>query len=208
MAAAIVTRFDRTGGGARARRSFVVAAVLLGATAAVPAASTQPVPVTVRTERGVYHVAASFTTRQPMAVAHAVLTDYEQIPRFMPDVRSSRVLERGADRAVVEQEAVARVLFFSKQVRLVLEVQEAPASIRFRDRSGHSFVSYEGTWTLREQDGHAVIGYQLRAEPGFDVPEFILTRLLRRDAGRMIERLQAEITARAARPGPAASVAR
>ena len=208
MATAIVTRLDRTGGRASVRQFVVMTALLLISTAAVPAASTQPGPISVHGDRGVYRVAASFVTAQPMAVAHAVLTDYERIPRFMPDVRSSRVLERGSGRAVVEQEAVARVLFFSKQVRLVLDVQEAPAEIHFRDRSGASFVRYEGTWTLREQDGHAVIGYELLAEPGFDVPEFILTRLLKRDAGRMIERLQAEITARAARPAAGAPAAR
>jgi hypothetical protein len=199
MAAAIVVdRCNMAGGRACARQSFVVAALLLASTVGVPAANAQPMPVSVHVERGVYHVAATFTTRQPIAIARAVLTDYERIPRFMPDVRSSRVLERSGDRAVVEQEAVARVLFFSRQVRLVLEVQEAPASIRFRDRSGTSFVRYEGTWTLRDEDGHAVIGYELLAEPGFAVPEFMLTRLLKRDAGRMIERLQAEIAARAA----------
>lgn len=208
MAPAPVTRLDRTGGRVSARQFFVVAALQLASTVAVPAASTQPGPVSVRGDGGVYRVAASFVTPQPMAVVHAVLTDYERIPQYMPDVRSSRVLERGTGRAVVEQEAVARVLFFSKQVRLVLDVQEAPAAIHFRDRSGASFVRYEGAWTLREQDGHAVIDYQLLAEPGFEVPEFILTRLLRRDAGRMIERLQAEITARAARPAAGASVAR
>lgn len=196
--AAVVGRARRntTGGGPPLRRSFVVAGLILATGLTLPAASTQPVPVTVRGERGVYRVAASFATPQPMTIAHAVLTDYEQIPRFMPDVRTSRVVERGTDRAVVEQEAVARVLFFSKQVRLVLEVQEAPASIRFRDRSGQSFVRYEGQWTLGEQDGHAVIGYELLAEPGFDVPEFILTRLLKRDAGRMIDALRTEIAAR------------
>jgi hypothetical protein len=198
MAAVIgADRVDPTGGGACLRRSFVVAALLSAAASSVPAASTQPAPVSVRGDRGIYRVAATFATPQPMAVAHAVLTDYERIPRFMPDVRSSRVLERGADRVVVEQEAVARVLFFSRQVRLVLEVQEGPANIRFRDRSGQSFIRYEGQWTLREQDGHALIGYELLAEPDFDVPEFILTRLLKRDAGRMIERLQAEIADRA-----------
>jgi Polyketide cyclase / dehydrase and lipid transport len=201
MAAVVIDdRLTATGGGVCLGRSFVVAALVLSSVA-VPAASIQPGPVSVRGDRGVYHVAATFATPQPMAVAHAVLTDYERIPRFMPDVRSSRVIERGADRAVVEQEAVARVLFFSKPVRLVLEVQETPANIRFRDRSGQSFIRYEGQWTLREQDGHALIGYELLAEPGFDVPAFILTRLLRRDAGRMIERLQREIAARgAARP--------
>jgi carbon monoxide dehydrogenase subunit G len=202
MATATVTaRLDPTGGRPRVRRPFVVAALLLAATAGVPAAGTEPGPISVRGDRGVYHVAATFSTAQPVAVAHAVLTDYERIPRYMPDVQRSRVLERGLDRAVIEQEAVARVLFFSKRVRLVLEVQEAPATIRFRDRSGASFVRYEGTWTLREQDGRAVIGYELLAEPGFDVPAFVLIRLLKRDAARMIERLQAEIAARAVRQG-------
>jgi hypothetical protein len=202
MAADVGTnRLNGTGGRASARQFCVVAVLLLHAIVAVPAASTQPAPVTVRGDRGVYHVTAAFATPEPIAVAHAVLTDYEQIPRFMPDVRRSRILERGTGRALVEQEAVARVLFFSKQVHLLLDVHEAPAHIRFRDRSGQSFVRYEGQWTLRDQDGHALIGYQLMAEPGFDVPEFILTRLLKRDAGRMIERLRAEIAARGGRAG-------
>ena len=57
-------------------------------------------------------------TPQSSAVAHDVLTDYEAIPRFMPDVQSSRIVERGAASIVVEQEAVARVLFFSKRIHL------------------------------------------------------------------------------------------
>ena len=60
------------------------------------------VAVTVEGSRGLYRVTASFATPQPASVGHAVLTDYEQIPRFLPDVRSSRVLERRADRTVVE----------------------------------------------------------------------------------------------------------
>jgi len=149
----------------------------------------------VRRECGVYHVWATFATAQPLEVAHAVLTDYERMPRFMPDVRSSRILERVADGAVIEEEAVTRVLFFAKPIRLVLEVQEAPTTIRFRERSGESFVRYEGQWTLREQDGHTLIGYELLAEPAFDAPEFMLRHLLRREVDQMIERLQAEIAA-------------
>lgn len=187
-----------TGGGGCLRRSFVVAGLFLLASLGASAASAQPVPVDVREDHGVYRVATQFTAPQSIAVARDVLTDYERIPRFMPDVRTSRVLERQAGRAVVEQEAVARVLFFSRQVRLVLEVQEDPGTIRFSDRSGHSFTRYEGQWTLCEQDGHVRIGYELLAHPSFDVPEFILTRLLKRDAMRMIQALRAEIAARAA----------
>lgn len=181
--------------------SMLLTLTLLGAPASAssPASGSSPAAatgVTVREEGGVYHVAAMFSTPQPMTVAHAVLTDYEQIPRFMPDVRASRIIERGDGRLVVEQEAVARILFFSKRVRLLLDVESAPATIRFRDRSGESFRRYEGVWTLTERDGHATVSYALTAQPAFDVPEFILTRLLSRDASRMIERLRAEMAAR------------
>ena len=175
-----------------------MAALVALAASAAGAAESQPTSVTVHEERGVYRVAASFVTPQSSAVAHDVLTDYEAIPRFMPDVESSRIVERRATSIVVEQEAVAHVLFFSKRIRLRLEVRAEPGRIRFRDQCGQSFTSYEGTWTLSERDGHALVTYELLARPAFDVPEFLLTRLLKRDADRMIRRLQTEMAARAA----------
>jgi ribosome-associated toxin RatA of RatAB toxin-antitoxin module len=190
-------RSTTTGRRAHARQSFVVAALFVASMACGSTASSQTVPVSVQGERGLYRVSAAFTTPEPAAIAHAVLTDYEQIPRFLPDVLSSRVLERDATRTVVAQEAVAKVLFFSKRVRLVLEIRETPALIAFRDRSGESFLRYEGQWTLGDDHGRTLITYQLTAQPRFDVPDFILSRLLKRDAERMIARLKAEIAARA-----------
>jgi carbon monoxide dehydrogenase subunit G len=154
--------------------------------------------VTVREEKGVYTVSARFEVAQPPSVALAVLTDYEQIPRFMPDVEASVVRERGAGGVVVEQEAVARLMMFSKRLHLVLEIEERPDALIFNDRCGLSFVRYEGAWRLSQHDGHTTITYELAAEPSFDVPAFVLKRLLRRDSGRMIEGLQREIAARAA----------
>ena len=50
-------------------------------------ADTGPAPsVTVREERGVYLVSARFHVSEPPAIALAVLTDDENIPRFLPDV--------------------------------------------------------------------------------------------------------------------------
>jgi ribosome-associated toxin RatA of RatAB toxin-antitoxin module len=199
---ATVIRDDRsvtTGGRVSARQSCVVAALFVASMLCVLPASGQSVPVRVRGEDGLYRVTATFATPQQAAIGHAVLTDYEHIPDFLPDVLSSRVIERDAERTIVAQEAVAKVLFFSKRVRLVLEVRETPATIAFRDRGGESFVRYEGRWTLRDDDGGALIGYELIAQPRFEVPDFILTRLLKRDAERTIERLRAEIATRAAR---------
>lgn len=156
-----------------------------------------PAPdVTVREERGVYSVSARFAVPQAPSVALAVLTDYEAIPRFLPNVKTSIVRKRTAGLVVVEQEAVARMMMFSKRVHLVLEITEGPDTIRFRDRCAVSFSQYEGSWRLVARDGGTEISYALTAQPSFEVPDFILKRLLKRDASRMIERLAREMAAR------------
>jgi ribosome-associated toxin RatA of RatAB toxin-antitoxin module len=150
--------------------------------------------VIVREQDGMYHVAATFSVAQSAPVIVSVLTSYEQIPRYMPDVRSSRVIGRREGVAVVEQEAVARVMMFSKRVHLVLEVSEGEQTIRFRDRCGKSFAHYEGAWTLTAKSPERVeVRYELAAKPSFDVPEFLLKRLLKRDAQEMIRRLRDEM---------------
>ena len=177
---------------------FPLLVLLFGAAAShvLVAAIDPETHVTVREERGVYTVAARFDIPQPPSVAFAVLTDYAQIPRFMPGVVSSTVWERSSDRALVEQEAVSHMMMFSKRVHLLLEVRESADHIRFRDVAGRSFSSYEGAWRLAREDGRTVVSYELRADPSFDVPEFLLKRLLRRDARIMIERLRGEMAAR------------
>ncbi len=169
------------------------------------AATTPPPPpdVKVAARDGLYHVTATFSVSQSASVAFAVLTDYEQIPRFMPDVRKSQVLERRGGAIVVEQEAVAHMMMFSKRLHLVLEIEEAPHVIQFQDRCGQSFERYEGAWRISEGEAQVQIGYALTAKPKFDVPEFLLKRLLKRDAQTMIERLRGEIARRAKAAGVA-----
>ena len=156
--------------------------------------------VSVRDDRGVYVVSARFSVGEPVAVVRAVLTDYEQIPRFMPGVSTSRVLERGEGHARIEQEAVSRFMMFSKRVHLVLDITEETAAIRFRDRCGRSFTSYEGVWTITGHGDRTEIEYALTASPAFDVPGFVLRRLLDRDARAMIEGLRSEMAIRAMAP--------
>jgi ribosome-associated toxin RatA of RatAB toxin-antitoxin module len=179
-----------------ARRLLLFTAIYI-ATAGVSADPVVDDRVDVREAGGVYKVSAAFAVSESADTVVAVLTDYERIPRFMPDVQISRVLERTTSGAVVEQEAVSRFMMFSKRVHLVLEVREAAGLIRFRDRSGSSFESYEGSWSISQHDSLTAIDYQLSARPSFEVPGFVLKRLFKRDAAQLIDRLKAEITARA-----------
>ena len=177
-------------------------AAIIGLLAGVTAPASKPgvePTVTVTEERGVYSVTARFVVPQSPPVVLAVLTDYEQIPRFMPGIRTSVVLERVPGRVVVEQEAVSGVMTFSKRVHLVLEITERADALVFRDRCGRSFTRYEGRWRTAERDGATEVVYELVAQPSFGVPEFVLKRVLKRDSARMIEQLQRQISAASSR---------
>lgn len=154
--------------------------------------------IAVTESAGVYRVTAEFTVPAPAGIVTSVLMDVERIPEFMPDVTTSQVLERSGSGLVVEQEAAATFLMFRKRIHLVLDVSAGDDSIRFRDRCGSSFAQYQGAWRLRRRGESTTVAYELTATPSFEVPAFVLKRLLKRDAAAMIGRLQAEIVSRAA----------
>jgi hypothetical protein len=198
---AIRARLTNTGGCCGTRQAIAMTALLLFPFAvsggATQSGNTAPlVQPTVREQRGVYTVSAEFTAAAPAHVTLGTLTDYENIPRFMPAVRTSTVAERGDGYALLEQEAIASFMMFSKRIHLTLEVREAAGVIRFIDRCGKSFERYEGSWTVTESGGRSLVVYRLTAKPSFEVPGFLLKRLLKRDAIQMIESLQSEIAAR------------
>lgn len=153
--------------------------------------------VEVSGEDGTYAVSARFTVPQASDVALAVLSDYEQIPKFIPDVRRSEVMQR-TPHLLVLQEAVSRFGPFSRTIHLLLEVTREGDGIAFVDRSGKSFTDYRGRWRLQPQGGGTAITYELTARPAFSVPGFMLRRLMSRDSRVMIERLSQAIAARTA----------
>lgn len=177
-------------------RALVTGAALMMTALAGAATPADPL-ISVREADGEYLVAARFTVPESAGIARDVLTDYANIPRFMPDVQTSVVIERRDQRVRVEQEAVSKYMLFSKRVHLMLDVEESSDVIRFRDRSNRSFVRYEGSWTIAPRVGHTELAYALAARPAFSVPGFVLRKLLNRDAVLMIDRLRVEIGARA-----------
>lgn len=175
----------------------VLALGLISSPLAAAASGPESAPdVSVREEGGTYLVRATFAVSQSAGVARAVLTDYEQIPRFMPEVKTSVIIQR-SPRLLVEQAAVSQFGLFSKSVHLVLEVTQDDDGIRFIDRCGKSFSRYQGSWQLEQKADGTAITYELTANPAFGVPQFILKRLLKRDSGEMIDRMVAEMAARA-----------
>jgi ribosome-associated toxin RatA of RatAB toxin-antitoxin module len=200
----VINHAHRAGGRISARRLFVTGVVVLAgvmpaSSFAAPVKPDDRPTVAVREEQGVYFVAATFDVAQAPPIVLAVLTDYEGIPRFMPEIHTSAVLERDIGHVVVAQEAVMRVMMFSKHVHLVLEITEEADTLRFHDRCARSFAHYEGSWRMTEHSGRTEVRYELIAQPSFDVPAFLLKRPLQRHSEQMMEQLQREMTLRAAR---------
>lgn len=177
----------------------VFAAILALVLPAAAAAGEDPHVTVKETSKGTYTVSARFTVMAPASVAYDVLTDYAEIPRVIPNIKQSRVVERSGSRAVVEQVAVSRFALFSKRVQLTLHIDEASETIRFRDALGASFTQYEGSWTLTPQGDGVELQYELTARPTFDVHPFIVRKVLNGDAREMAERLRAEMVARTIR---------
>lgn len=145
----------------RARLTFLV----LVLAAAPAAAGEEPRVLVQETVKGTYAVSARFNVAVGADVAFAVLTDYASIPRIIPDVKQSRIVERAGTRVIVEQEAVSKFMLFSKRVRLVLHIDEGENEIRFRDACGESFALYEGSWTIEPHAGGVELHYELTARP-------------------------------------------
>ena len=177
-------------------RTLRTSVAALAVTLAATSAAAQDPPTSVHETDGEYTVLATFTVPGSAGTAREVLTDYANIPRFMPNVRSSVVVHRQDRQVRVEQQAKTHFMWFSKEIYLVLEVEEGADVIRFRDSGARSFSRYEGSWTIAAVNSETRLAYELVARPAFDVPGFVLRKLLKRDAVEMIGRLQAEIRAR------------
>ncbi len=191
-----------TAGGRWGVRRVVVSLAIAAGLAAVPPAAAQDGPaaraaITVREIDGTYQVDARFAVAQSPPIVLDVLTDYEAIPRILPDIKRSVVRERVDDLTVVEQEAVSGMLMFPRRIVLILAIRRSDGLLRFTDTARHSFLAYDGCWRVTAgADGGSDVRYELRARPAFSVPQFVLRRVLRRESQETIERLRAEMAQR------------
>lgn len=163
--------------------------------AAAPASPPEDVSVSFHdTGDGSYRVEGRFTVEAPPALVWEVLTDYEGIEAFVSSMRRSRVRERKDGRVLLEQEAAAQVLFFSRTMRVLLDVVERPEEeILFKDLSGEDFEFYRGAWRIEPAEGGTEVRYELRAKRRFRAPEFLAKGVARKTSGTLLEEVLLEI---------------
>ncbi|MEO7497374.1 MAG: SRPBCC family protein [Massilia sp.] len=153
----------------------------------------QPRALDVTVTRGdsdgghVYSVGASGVVAAAPAKVWKILTDYERMPEFVPDMRSARVLARDSYRVTLEQTGVARFLFFRRDIHLVVQILEQPMSRIDVGLVSGDMRLYHCRWELQPLDaGGTRIVYSGQLAPKFYVPGMLGANMIRSDIEKMM----------------------
>ncbi len=170
----------------------------------LPAFPARPEVVVARADVGaltVYAVSASASVSTAPAQVWQVLTDYERMPEFVPDLETASVLAREDNEVLLDQTGLARLLFLSRPIHLVVRVTEqAPTSIDIALVAG-DMKYYVCHWELQAlaPSGGTRVLYSGKLAPAFYVPDLLGPAIVRAD----VERMMAALVARLERRAPA-----
>lgn len=115
----------------------------IGAAAAIVGAfetgwCAQDVAVDAERQGNALAITAHARLRAPLPLIWSTLTDYDHLARFIPGMRSSRVIERRGNTAIVEQTGEASFWFFHYPIAVTVQSDEHyPAAIGVRVLAGN-----------------------------------------------------------------------
>jgi ribosome-associated toxin RatA of RatAB toxin-antitoxin module len=171
-----------------------------------PPAQFNTAEVTVRhlrkNEHSMFEVKATGLVRAAQQQAWNVLTDYERLQDFVPDLRSSTLLARNGQEAIVEQHSESGFLFLSQTVHLVVRVTEQPFSTIDVALISGDMRSYSAHWELAPVVHNGTEGTRINfsgvIEPAFFIPPFVGKSMVQVNIKRMVEAVLGEIDKRSA----------
>ncbi|KAJ6353734.1 hypothetical protein OIU76_002704 [Salix suchowensis] len=107
-------------------------------------------------ENGGVHrcVFASITVKAPVREVWNVLTAYESLPEFVPNLAISKILSRENNKVRILQEGCKGLLYMVLHARVVLDLCEhLEQEISFEQVEG-DFDSFQGKWILEQLGSH------------------------------------------------------
>jgi ribosome-associated toxin RatA of RatAB toxin-antitoxin module len=154
----------------------------------------------MKNEQPMFEVNATGFARAAQQQAWQVLTDYERLHEFVPDLQSSTLLSRNGREAVVEQHSEAGFLFLSQRIHMVVRVTEQPYSVIDVALVAGDMRSYSAHWELAPSTQNGIEGtrilYSGVMEPDFFVPPLIGKSIVQVNVRRMVQAVLSEIDKR------------
>ncbi|BAY27001.1 cyclase/dehydrase [Calothrix sp. NIES-2100] len=130
-------------------------------------------------------ITAKIHIPQPVEHIWKVLTDYEALVDFIPNLAKSRLLEHPDGGIRLEQVGSQRLLNFNFCARVVLDLQESfPQEIKFCMVEG-DFKGFSGSWCLEPDSFGEMSGtnlcYTIQVWPKLTMPITIIENRLSKD---------------------------
>jgi len=130
-------------------------------------------------------ITAKLQIPQPVEQVWKVLTDYEALPDFVPNLTKSRLLKHPQGGLRLEQVGSGRFLSLNFCARVVLDLEEYfPKEINFRMVEG-DFKDFSGSWRLEpysfDEDMATHLCYTVKVWPKRTMPVGIIERRLSED---------------------------
>ncbi|RCJ24507.1 cyclase [Nostoc sp. ATCC 43529] len=130
-------------------------------------------------------ISAKVQIPQPVEQIWKVLTDYEALADFIPNLAKSRLIEHPDGGIRLEQVGSQRFLNFNFCARVVLDLEEYfPKEINFRMVEG-DFKGFSGSWCLEPYSLGEHIGtnvcYTIQVWPKLTMPVSIIENRLSKD---------------------------
>jgi carbon monoxide dehydrogenase subunit G len=144
-------------------------------------------------------VEARARVKADVETAWTVLTGYDRYAEFIPDLKSSEILARAGETAIVHQKGEVGFFLFHFPMEVTFSVTEQPPTgISSRAISG-TFKEMTNAYTLAQDDGGGVrLTYSGRLVPEFRLPPLIGTAAVKAAVEKQFGALVREIQRRAA----------
>ena len=182
----------------RPHRLHRPAAWLLGTVlaAASAAATAQPIQAKVHKDGDKVVIDVEAQAAVDPGIAFAVLTDYDQMPRYVSSLKSSRMARTGPNTLEVEQVAQAQVMFWNFTVHSLRSVELVPLKeVRSHLIKG-DFTRYEFTTRVQEKDGATLITHHGEYVPKSWLPPAIGPAIIQELTKKQYEEMIGEMLRR------------
>jgi hypothetical protein len=136
--------------------------------------AASPISVVFFENHNCYQIEGCFSISANRYVIWKVLTNYNHISDFVQNMKFSHVKIQKGNNLLLEQNAVEGFLFFTKTIRVLLDVHEVPEKfIYFRDVNYKDFKFYQGYWAIKSAGASKQVFYSLAAQANFSAPAFL-----------------------------------
>ena len=150
-----------------------------------------------RLPQGTRRLAVQLRTPLSVEMLWKVLTDYDQLSSFIPNLASSTVLSRDDSTVRLAQVGSQQLLGlkFSAQVELELTEHRPEGLLRFRMLKG-DFRRFEGAWRLQSLPDGTSLLYDLTVQGCLGMPVGLIEQRLRSDLSANLLAVEQEASRR------------